>query len=61
MIKKDLFHYESGRIFLILGVSEEDLYKDYIGIINNSLGDTLAEKTRNYLIDAGVSEQILTH
>lgn len=71
-------------VFLInalLGVSEEDLYKDYlysnfanigrsrfpstikdyIGTINNFLGDTLAEKTRNYLIDAGVSEQILTH
>ena len=64
-------------IHALLGVSEEDLYKDYlysnfanigksrspstikdyIGTINSSMGDTFAEKTKNYLIDAGVSEQ----
>ena len=63
----------------LLGVSEEDLYKDYLfsmfGLINNnrmpstidkyidmissSEGNTLKEKTYNYLIDLGVAKSDL--
>ena len=65
----------------LLGVSEEDLYKDYLfsmfGEINNvrnastiddyinkvsaAEGDTLKEKTYNYLVDLGVSESDLNN
>ena len=61
----------------LLGVSEENLYKDYLysnfanigrsrspsvikdylNFLNSSKGNTLAEKTKNYLIDSGVNEQ----
>ena len=63
----------------LLGVSEEDLYKDYlfsmfgeitvnrnpstiedyIKKVSNSDGETLKEKTFNYLLNAGVNEEDL--
>ena len=79
-IGTDRTGYIAWLINAYLGISEENLYRDYlfsnfgsiggkrtiesisggyVAEIKNTAGDTLSEKTKNFLINKGVSEQDL--